>query len=160
MDSPLGPLTLVAEDGALTQLRWGPAGCEGDSNLLARAAADLAAYFAGEVRDFDLPVAPEGTEHDRKVWRAMQRIPAGETRTYGEVAREIASGAQAVGNACGRNPIPIIVPCHRIVGAGGAIGGYSGQGGAETKRFLLGLEGAAPGRRTDDPLSSAAGGPA
>ena len=144
VESPLGPLTLVAEDGALTRLRWGRAAREDASNLLARAAADLAAYFAGEMPDFDLPVAPRGTEHDRKVWRAMQRISAGEVRTYGEIAREIASSPRAVGNACGRNPIPIIVPCHRIVGAGGAIGGYSGQGGAETKRFLLGLEGASP----------------
>ena len=77
----------------------------------------------------------------------MQRIPAGEVRTYGEIARAIASSPRAVGNACGRNPIPIIVPCHRIVGANGAIGGYSGQGGAETKRFLLGLEGALPSGR-------------
>ena len=142
VDSPLGPLALVAENGALTELRWGRARREDDSNLLARAAADLAAYFAGALRDFDLPVAPEGTGHDRKVWRAMQAIPPGETRTYGEIARAIGSGAQAVGNACGRNPIPIVIPCHRIVAANGALGGYSGQGGAETKRFLLGLEGA------------------
>ena len=139
--SPLGPLTLVAEDGALTELRWGRAAREDVSNLLARAAGALAAYFAGSLRDFDLPVAPTGTAHDRAVWRAMQAIPAGETRTYGEIARAIASSARAVGNACGRNPIPIIVPCHRIVGANGGIGGYSGRGGAETKRFLLGLEG-------------------
>lgn len=142
VESPLGPLTLVAEDGAIAALRWGRAAREDASNLLMRAAAELAAYFAGEMHDFDLPVAPHGTDHDRRVWRAMQRIPAGETRSYGEVARAIGSGAQAVGNACGRNPIPIVIPCHRIVGANGAIGGYSGQGGAETKRFLLGLEGA------------------
>ncbi len=149
VESPLGPLTLVAEEGALTRLRWGRAAREDESNLLARAAAELAAYFAGDPRDFDLPVAPEGTAHDRRVWRAMRRIPPGETRTYGETARAIGSGAQAVGNACGRNPIPIIVPCHRIVGANGAIGGYSGQGGAATKRFLLGLEGAYPVRPPD-----------
>ena len=140
--SPLGPLTLVAEDGALARLGWGRARSEDDSNLLTHAAAQLAAYFAGELRDFDLPVAPEGTEHDRRVWRAMQAIPSGETRAYGEIARAIGSAARAVGNACGRNPIPIVIPCHRIVGANGALGGYSGQGGAETKRFLLGLEGA------------------
>ena len=142
--SPLGPLTLEAEDGALTALRWGRARREDETNLLARAAADLAAYFAGELHDFDLPVAPEGTEHDRRVWRAMQRIPAGETRSYGDIARAIGSGAQAVGNACGRNPIPIVIPCHRIVAANRALGGYSGQGGAETKRFLLRLEGVLP----------------
>ena len=141
VDSPLGPLTLVAGDGALTALRWGRAGCEDDSNLLSHAAAELAAYFAGARLDFDLPTAPAGTPHDRKVWRAMQQIPAGQTRTYGEVARAISSSPRAVGNACGRNPIPIVIPCHRIVAAGGALGGYSGQGGAETKRFLLRLEG-------------------
>ena len=146
VESPLGPLTLVAGDGALTELRWGRAAREDASNLLARAVAEFAAYFAGEMPNFGLPVAPVGTEHDRKVWRAMQQIPPGETRTYGDIARAIGSGAQAVGNACGRNPIPIIVPCHRIVGAGGAIGGYSGQGGAETKRFLLRLENYATGK--------------
>ena len=147
VDTPLGPLALEARDGALTRLGWGRARREDDSNLLSEAAAELAAYFAGELRDFDLPVAPDGTGHDRRVWRAMQDIPPGETRTYGDIARAIGSGAQAVGNACGRNPIPIIVPCHRIVGAGGTIGGYSGRGGAETKRFLLGLEGGLPGAR-------------
>lgn len=141
VQSPLGPLTLVAEGGALTALRWGRAGREDDSNLLARAAGALASYFAGERLDFNLPVAPGGTAHDLAVWRAMQRIPAGETRTYGEVARDISSSPRAVGTACGRNPIPIVIPCHRIVAAGGALGGYSGQRGAETKRFLLELEG-------------------
>ena len=145
VDSPLGPLTLVGEDGALTRLGWGRAAREDESNLLDRAAAELAAYFAGDRYSFDLPVAPEGTAHDRRVWRAMQDIPPGETRSYGEIARAIGSAAQAVGNACGRNPIPIVIPCHRIVGAGGAIGGYSGRGGAETKRFLLGLEGVGVG---------------
>ena len=142
VDSPFGPLALVSEGGALTRLGWGRAAREDESNLLTQAAAELAAYFAGDPYDFELPVAPEGTVHDRKVWRAMRDIPPGETRTYGEIARAIGSGAQAVGNACGRNPIPIIVPCHRIVAANGAIGGYSGQGGAATKRFLLRLEGA------------------
>ena len=144
VDSPLGPLALEARDGALIRLGWGRAAREDDSNLLTQAAAELAAYFAGDPYSFDLPVAPQGTAHDRKVWRAMQNIPPGETRTYGDIARAIGSAAQAVGNACGRNPIPIIVPCHRIVAANGAIGGYSGQGGAETKRFLLGLEGVFP----------------
>lgn len=148
--SPLGPLTLAAGDGALTALRWGPAKREDASPLLDRAAAALAAYFSGDPRAFDLPVAPEGTDHDRAVWRAMRQIPPGETRSYGEVARAIRSSPRAVGNACGRNPIPIIVPCHRIVAAGGAIGGYSGQGGAETKRFLLELEGVGAQRGPND----------
>ncbi len=141
VQSPLGPLALETRDGALAALSWGRAAREDESNLLARAAAALAAYFAGERLDFDLPTAPEGTAHDLAVWRAMQRIPTGETRSYGEVARKIRSSPRAVGTACGRNPIPIVIPCHRIVAAGGALGGYSGQGGAETKRFLLRLEG-------------------
>ncbi|MDE0335473.1 MAG: methylated-DNA--[protein]-cysteine S-methyltransferase [Defluviicoccus sp.] len=145
VESPLGPLALEARDGALIRLGWGRGAREDDSNLLDRAAAELAAYFAGEPYDFDLPVAPEGTAHDLRVWRAMQRIPPGETRTYGEIARAIGSAAQAVGNACGRNPIPIVIPCHRIVAAGGGIGGYSGKGGVETKRFLLRLEGVGVG---------------
>ena len=144
--SPLGPLALETRDGALTALSWGRAAREDESNLLARAAAALAAYFAGERLDFDLPVAPRGTDHDRAVWRAMQAIPAGETRSYGEIAQNIRSSPRAVGNACGRNPIPIIVPCHRIVAAGGRLGGYSGLGGAQTKRFLLRLEGVGAGR--------------
>ena len=143
--SPLGPLTLAAGDGALTALRWGKAKREDASPLLDRAAAALATYFSGDLRHFDLPVAPEGTDHDRAVWQAMQQIPPGKTRSYGEVARAIRSSPRAVGNACGRNPIPIIVPCHRIVAAGGGLGGYSGQGGAETKRFLLELEGVRSG---------------
>ena len=145
VQSPLGPLALVAGSGGLTELRWGRARREDESDLLMRAAAALAAYFAGERLDFDLPVAPEGTAHDLAVWREMQEIPAGGTRSYGEVARDIRSSPRAVGTACGRNPIPIVIPCHRIVAAGGALGGYSGQGGGETKRFLLRLEGALPG---------------
>ena len=152
VETPLGPVTLVEEEGALTRLRWGRAAREDASPLLARAAAGLAAYFAGETRGLDLPVAPGGTAHDRAVWRAMRKIPAGATRSYGEVARDIASSPRAVGNACGRNPIPIVIPCHRIVAAGGRLGGYSGRGGAETKRFLLRLEGEGAGLQGSDRL--------
>src|SRR5690606_13127856 len=83
-----------------------------------------------------------GTDFERRVWRAMIAIPQGRTQTYGEVARMLGSTPRAVGGACGANPIPLVIPCHRIVGAGGALGGYSGGRGAETKRFLLELEGA------------------
>ena len=96
-------------------------------------------YFTGRLQDFSCPVSPMGTAHDIKVWQAMVAIPYGQTRTYGDIAKEIGSAAQAVGNACGRNPLPIIIPCHRIVGSSG-IGGFSGSRGDETvstKQWLL-----------------------
>ncbi len=104
--------------------------------------AERRLFAAGKRRSFGLPVSPGGTAHDRAVWQAMRDIPPGETRSYGDVARTVDSSPRAVGGACGRNPLPIIVPCHRIVAAGGALGGWSGPGGAEGKRFLLALEGA------------------
>ncbi len=142
VETPLGPVTLVASGDALTGLYWGRSGREDASPLLDEAVAQLAAYFAGERRSFDLPLAPSGTAHDRAVWQAMRDIPAGETRTYGDVAQTVRSSPRAVGGACGRNPLPIVVPCHRMVGADGALGGYSAPGGPQTKRFLLALEGA------------------
>ena len=142
VETPLGLVTLIAPGDALTGLRWSRAGREDASPLLDDAAAQLAAYFAGERRSFDLPVSPVGTAHDRAVWQAMRDIPPGETRSYGDIAWTARSNPRAVGGACGRNPLPIIVPCHRIIAARGALGGYSGPGGAEGKRFLLALEGA------------------
>ena len=109
--------------------------------LLSEAARQLDAYFAGGRTDFDLPLAAAGTVFDRRVWAAMRAIPYGETRTYGDLAHLTDSGPRAVGRACGRNPIPIIVPCHRILARGG-LGGYSGAGGLATKTRLLALEGA------------------
>jgi methylated-DNA-[protein]-cysteine S-methyltransferase len=142
--SPLGALRLTAADDAIVSLDWaGAAAPMGDSDpLLIRAQEQLAAYFAGDLDRFDLPLLPAGTPHDRAVWREMQAIPRGATRTYGEIARAIGSSPRAVGTACGRNPIPVIIPCHRILAAHGGIGGYSGAGGTETKRRLLALEGA------------------
>jgi len=140
--SPFGPLTVIEEDGALVALDWrGGADDRPATPLLAAAAEQLAAYFAKDRKDFDLPVAPRGSAHDRAVWRAMCAIPWGQTRTYGDVARDIGSSPRAVGGACGANPLPIIVPCHRILAAGGKLGGYSGAGGGATKRRLLALEG-------------------
>lgn len=97
------------------------------------------AYFEGTLTSFNEPISDQGTAHDQKVWRAMLKIPYGQTRSYGEVAKQIGSSAQAVGNACGRNPLPIIIPCHRIVGRNG-IGGFSGSKNDETvliKHWLL-----------------------
>ncbi len=138
--TPLGDLTLSEEDGAIVSLDWGRVDDQQATPVLREAANQLHDYFDGKRRDFDVPVAPHGTPFQRRVWAALQQIPAGETRSYGDVARVLASGPRAVGQANGRNPIPIIIPCHRVVGAGGSIGGYSGLDGLETKRFLLALE--------------------
>ncbi len=142
-DSPVGRLVIIEEDGAITRIDWTdnpPAA--GTSPLLDEARRQLAAYFAGRLRRFDLPLRPQGSAFDHKVWAAMQRIPYGETRSYGDLARDIGSAPRAVGNACGKNPIPIVIPCHRVLGRGG-LGGYSGNGGVATKRTLLALEGMA-----------------
>ncbi len=140
IDSPYGRLTLSEEDGQLTRVRW--AGEGGDrTDVLTEAAAQLADYFAGTRRTFDLPIAfRPGLQGE--VMRAMCAIPFGETRTYGDLAKDLGAPAQAIGQACGGNPIPIIVPCHRILGASG-LGGFSAPGGVETKVALLRHEGAA-----------------
>lgn len=142
--TPVGRVRLETDDGggAIAVLTWTAAPArDPDSPLLRGAARQLDEYFAGARRAFDLPLAPAGTAHQKKVWAGMCAIPFGRYRTYGELAHEIGSSARAVGTACGKNPIPIIVPCHRILAAGGGIGGYSGRGGVATKRALLALEG-------------------
>ena len=145
VQSPVGSLSLVEEDGHLTRLDWRPAEGSEETPLLVEARKQLAAYFAGKLKRFDLPLALNGTRHQQQVWLAMQGIPYGQTRSYSEVAHEIGSGPRAVGTACGRNRIAIIVPCHRILGtSNNGIGGYSGGEGLTTKRFLLQLEHAAP----------------
>jgi methylated-DNA-[protein]-cysteine S-methyltransferase len=141
--SPLGMLTVTEQDGAIIKLRWrGTVATPAPTPLLAEATRQLAAYFDGKLKDFDLPLRPAGSPFQQAVWLAMCRIPAGSTRSYGAIAAEVGAPARAVGGACGSNPIPIIIPCHRILATGGSLGGYSGQGGNETKRFLLALEGA------------------
>ena len=138
--SPLGPLTICEEGGHIVRLGWDDARDEAPTPLLREAARQLGAYFAGELTRFDLPLKPGGSDFGRRVWRAMSAIPYGETATYGALARELGSSARAVGRACGANPIPVIVPCHRVVARGGGSGGYSGRGGLQTKNFLLELE--------------------
>ena len=135
LKSPFGPLTLCENDGRIVALRWG--GCANvDAYVLNKAVIQLAEYFAGERRDFDLPLGfQRGLTGD--VMRAMCAIPYGETRTYGDLSKALDVPAQAIGQACGANPIPVIVPCHRI------LGGYSAPGGVETKVALLKHEGAA-----------------
>ncbi len=138
--TPLGDLTLSEDEGALVSLDWGRVPDQTPTSLLTAARAQLQDYFDGKRTAFDLPLAPPGTPFQQRVWQALTTIPHGETRTYGDLARTLASGSRAIGQANGRNPIPIIIPCHRVVGASGALGGYSGAGGPDTKRFLLALE--------------------
>ncbi|NQV59675.1 MAG: methylated-DNA--[protein]-cysteine S-methyltransferase [Alphaproteobacteria bacterium] len=141
MHSPIGDLTITCEDGALVALDWGWARDQSTGDLLDQAKAQLEAYFDGQRQTFDLPLAPAGTAFQCRVWQLMQAIPCGETRSYGAMAKDLNSAARAVGMACGANPIPVIIPCHRVLAANG-MGGYSGDGGLETKVALLRLEGA------------------
>ena len=142
VDTPLGPVILCDGNGAIVALDWGSEAHCDTTPALTAARTWLERYFAGAPDAPDLPLDPPGTPHQRAVWGAMRAIPRGTVQTYGEVAAAISSSPRAVGGACGANPIPIIIPCHRITAAGGAIGGYSGAGGTATKRFLLRLEGA------------------
>ncbi len=159
--SPIGPLTLVAEDGMLTGLYMDTRGRQPGSDVLggtgdpqdepfASAARQLEDYFAGGLAVFDLPLAPAGTQFQRRVWAALQTIPYGQTWSYGQLARTVgnASASRAVGLANGRNPIAVVIPCHRVIGADGSLTGYGG--GLDRKRFLLGLEaGASNGVATE-----------
>lgn len=140
-DTPTGPVTVEDTDGAITRLSWGRGGT-GTSPLLAEAAAQLAAYFDRRLTVFDLPLSPAGGAFQQDFLAILGAIPYGRTRTYGEIARQMGAPAQAIGQACGANPIPILIPCHRVLGATG-LGGFSGGVGVETKVALLRLEGAA-----------------
>ncbi|HEX5723882.1 MAG TPA: methylated-DNA--[protein]-cysteine S-methyltransferase [Longimicrobiaceae bacterium] len=158
--SPVGPLLVEHDGAAVRSIRFWrqgehpPAGTRDeparDDALGRRVAEQLRDYFAGTRSEFDLPLHAEGTDFQRRVWDALRAIPFGQTRTYGDVAAQLGlrpRGARAVGQANARNPLPIVVPCHRVLGAGNALGGYMGSGpdgeGAALKRWLLRHEGAA-----------------
>lgn len=148
IDSPVGPLTLAGDGSTLMHLRmtdqthepdrsgWAPA----DAAAFPEVAEQLDAYFAGSLTEFDIDLELLGTDFQRRVWSALRTIPYGETRSYGEIAEQIGapSASRAVGMANGRNPIAIVVPCHRVIGAAGAMTGYGG--GIDRKRTLLALE--------------------
>lgn len=140
LQTPLGPVTLTEMGGVITALDWtdSPAA---PSPLLAEAAQQVLAYFDRRLTRFDLPL-DFGTGFQAQVRRAMAAIPYGETRRYGDLAQKIGAPAQAIGQACGANPLPILIPCHRVLAAKG-LGGFSAKGGVESKVFLLRLEGAA-----------------
>ncbi|PTQ13417.1 cysteine methyltransferase [Sphingomonas oleivorans] len=138
--SPIGPILLVAERDRLSAIRIGaPPGEDSPDLLLREAAAQIDAYFAGRLRHFDLPLVPCATERGAALRDALIAIPYGQTMSYGAVARIAGSGPRAIGQACRRNPLPIIVPCHRIVASNG-IGNYSAGQGIDTKIWLIGHE--------------------
>lgn len=148
-DFPFGRFGVEEKEGAFTHLYLNPAGAvlpaeERETPLLAEAMRQLAEYFAGERREFELPLAPEGTPFMRRVWAELVKVPYGATATYGEIAERIGNpgGSRAVGLANNRNPIAIIIPCHRIIGSSGKLVGYAG--GVELKERLLALESGSP----------------
>lgn len=139
IDSPVGPLRLVSDGSALTGLFFQEEGGAAGSpdGVLREALGQLEDWFAGRRRDFDLPIAPQGTDFQKRVWTELQRIPYGETLSYGELARRLGNpgASRAVGLANGRNPLSIVIPCHRVVGADRRLVGYGG--GLERKAWLL-----------------------
>lgn len=139
LHSPVGDLTVSEEDGSIVALDWGWGRDQAETPLLLEARAQLEAYFDGTLRRFDLKLAPEGSPYRQRVWAALCRIPFGETRSYLDIAREAGGSPRSVGGANAHNPIPIIIPCHRVLATTG-IGGYSGGEGLDTKRSLLALE--------------------
>ena len=142
--TPIGTLGLVGSAAGLSEVHWTDEGLDGEScAVLDEAAAQLTAYFAGELTSFDLPLDLHGTEFQRRCWLALATIPYGQTVSYGEQARRLGLGpdsARAVGSANGSNPVPVVLPCHRVVGADGSLTGFGG--GLPLKRFLLEHEGA------------------
>ncbi|MEZ5657646.1 MAG: methylated-DNA--[protein]-cysteine S-methyltransferase [Burkholderiaceae bacterium] len=159
MTTPMGPTRIVSDGRAIVSLTWGSQRLvngettsgtpgspvrDGEScPLLLAAREQLLAYFDARLQEFDLPLAPAGSPFQRQVFAAMRAIPFGQTRTYRELADSIGSVARAVGAACGANPIPVIIPCHRVLGSNW-LGGFSAAGGVEDKLLLLRLEGSSP----------------
>lgn len=140
LPTPLGTLKVSEEAGRIVDLSWDTEPAHDTSPLINHTATQLAEYFAGTRQVFDLPLNLKGTPFQKAVWAEMCKIPYGETRTYGDLAKALRSSPRAVGGACGANPIPVIVPCHRVVGAGGKLTGYSGGMGVHTKALLLAFE--------------------
>jgi methylated-DNA-[protein]-cysteine S-methyltransferase len=139
LHSPVGDLTISEHAGAIVSLDWGWGRDQDSTPVLRKARQALFDYFDGKPLVDDLPLAAGGTAYQQKVWAALRNIPAGQTRTYTEVAREAGGSARSVGGANAANRIPIFIPCHRVVAVNG-MGGYSGGDGLETKSLLLALE--------------------
>jgi len=141
LHTPVGDLTLSEDGGAIVAVDWGWAPVQTETALLKRARKQLQQYFDSDRREFDLPLNPAGTPLQNKIWAGMVAIPYGATLAYGELGRRVDTIARVVGNACSANPLPILIPCHRVLAAGGKLGFYSGDGGVDTKVALLRLEG-------------------
>jgi methylated-DNA-[protein]-cysteine S-methyltransferase len=136
----LGEVTISQDGDAIVALDWGRGRDQEATPLLLKARDQLQEYFDGKRLSFDLPLAPEGSAFQKRVWAALCAIPLGETRSYADIARAVGSAPRAVGGANGANPIPLFIPCHRVIAADGSLGGYSGGDGPATKRYLLDLE--------------------
>jgi methylated-DNA-[protein]-cysteine S-methyltransferase len=140
LHTPIGDISVSEEDGAIVAVDWGWGSRQSETRLLRRARDQLHRYFDGELTAFELSLAPAGSAYQQRVWRALCAIPYGTTRTYRDIAQVAGGSPRSVGQANGNNPIPIIIPCHRVV-ATTHLGGYSGGDGLDTKRWLLALEG-------------------
>ena len=140
VETPIGPVTLVADDGALIEARFGGFPISHESAVLDQAERELREYFLRERRAFDVPLAPRGTPFQLSVWEEVRRIPYGETRAYIDVARALGNekACRAVGRANNHNPLPLFVPCHRVIGRDGSLVGYAG--GMAAKKWLLRIE--------------------
>lgn len=138
--SPIGDLTISEEEGEIVSLDWGWSPFQEENEILLKTKFLLDQYFDDENPTFDLPLNPHGTEFQKNVWKIMCEIPYGKILTYSDISDRLNSHARAVGMACGANPIPIIIPCHRVIGKNGKLTGFSGGEGIETKRYLLDLE--------------------
>jgi methylated-DNA-[protein]-cysteine S-methyltransferase len=137
LHTPLGEVTISEDGGAIVALDWGRGRDQETTPLLRDACDQLQDYFDGKRMSFNLPLAPKGSDFQKRVWAALCAIPPGETRSYADIARTIGSAPRAVGGANGANPIPLFIPCHRVIAADGSLGGYSGGDGPATKRYLL-----------------------
>jgi methylated-DNA-[protein]-cysteine S-methyltransferase len=153
LHTPIGDISVSEDDGAIVSLDWGWGSQQNETHLLRHARDQLQLYFDGELTDFALPLAPAGSPYQQRVWQALRAIPYGATATYLDIARIAGGSPRSVGHANSRNPLPIIIPCHRVVAAT-HLGGYSGGDGLDTKRWLLTFE--AHARPLLQPVPSAA----
>ena len=143
LKTEIGVIEIIEENGSIISIAGTDEEGEEDSSpLLSSAKKELSEYFRGERKTFDLPLCPSGTDFQKSVWKALLSIPYGDTRTYSEIAEEAGrkDAVRAAANAVGSNPIPIIIPCHRVIRKDGSLGGFSMKGGIETKKILLGIE--------------------
>ncbi|MDI2112745.1 methylated-DNA--[protein]-cysteine S-methyltransferase [Commensalibacter nepenthis] len=137
--SPIGELSIAEDNGFIVSVDWGWGSIQEETPLLIKVKKQFDAYFDGQLKQFDLPVRPFGTNYQLKVWQALQAIPYGETRSYQDLVKIAGGSPRSIGGANGANPLPLIIPCHRVIGKNG-LGGYSGGEGLETKEYLLNME--------------------